>query len=98
MVYLRARVPVVQCIEVLKQARPKALARTVLHRDADYRHAMRWYTRIGSALVPASRARSFLFGRGSHSRRFAARRHRATLTRQRMPRTFFGDPIIHDYF
>jgi len=36
-----------KCIEVLMQARPKALARTLFHRDADYRHAMRWYTRIG---------------------------------------------------
>jgi anaerobic magnesium-protoporphyrin IX monomethyl ester cyclase len=34
-------------IEVLMQARPKVLARMLFHRDADYRHAMRWYTRIG---------------------------------------------------
>jgi anaerobic magnesium-protoporphyrin IX monomethyl ester cyclase len=34
-------------IEVLMQARPKVIARTLFHRDADYRHAMRWYTRIG---------------------------------------------------
>jgi anaerobic magnesium-protoporphyrin IX monomethyl ester cyclase len=26
---------------------PKAIARVLLHRDADFRHAMRWYTRIG---------------------------------------------------
>jgi anaerobic magnesium-protoporphyrin IX monomethyl ester cyclase len=29
------------------QARPKALARVLWHGDADFRHAMRWYTRIG---------------------------------------------------
>jgi anaerobic magnesium-protoporphyrin IX monomethyl ester cyclase len=29
------------------QARPKVLGRLLFHRDADYRHAMRWYTRIG---------------------------------------------------
>jgi anaerobic magnesium-protoporphyrin IX monomethyl ester cyclase len=34
-------------IEVLMQARPKVLGRMLFHRDADYRHAMRWYTRIG---------------------------------------------------
>lgn len=34
-------------IEVLMQARPKALMRVLLGGDADYRHAMRWYTRIG---------------------------------------------------
>ena len=36
-----------KCIEVLMQARPKVIGRTLFHRDADYRHAMRWYTRIG---------------------------------------------------
>jgi len=34
-------------IEVLMQARPKVLARLLFHRDPEYRHAMRWYTRIG---------------------------------------------------
>ncbi|MBS0206207.1 MAG: magnesium-protoporphyrin IX monomethyl ester anaerobic oxidative cyclase [Planctomycetes bacterium] len=34
-------------IEVILQARPKAIARVLFHRDGDYRHAMRWYTRIG---------------------------------------------------
>jgi anaerobic magnesium-protoporphyrin IX monomethyl ester cyclase len=34
-------------IEVLMQARPKVLRRMLFHRDSDYRHAMRWYTRIG---------------------------------------------------
>jgi len=29
------------------QARPKALARVLWHGDADFRHAMRWYTRMG---------------------------------------------------
>ena len=36
-----------KAIEVLMQARPKVLARMLFHRDPDYRHAMRWYTRIG---------------------------------------------------
>jgi anaerobic magnesium-protoporphyrin IX monomethyl ester cyclase len=34
-------------IEVLMQARPKALGRVLFDRDPDYRYAMRWYTRIG---------------------------------------------------
>lgn len=34
-------------IEVAMQARPKALARVLWHGDADFRHAMRWYTRMG---------------------------------------------------
>ncbi|MNQ40611.1 B12 binding domain protein [compost metagenome] len=34
-------------IEVAMQARPLALGRILLHRDADFRHAMRWYSRIG---------------------------------------------------
>lgn len=34
-------------IEVAMQARPRALGRILLHRDADFRHAMRWYSRIG---------------------------------------------------
>lgn len=34
-------------IEVLMQARPRVLWRTLFHRDAGYRHAMRWYTRMG---------------------------------------------------
>lgn len=34
-------------IEVILQTRPKAVARLLFHRDGDYRHAMRWYTRIG---------------------------------------------------
>ncbi|MES2185936.1 MAG: magnesium-protoporphyrin IX monomethyl ester anaerobic oxidative cyclase [Pseudomonadota bacterium] len=34
-------------IEVMMQMRPKVLARMLFHPDADYRHAMRWYTRIG---------------------------------------------------
>ena len=33
-------------IEAVLQLRPTALAR-LLHRDSDYRHAMRWYTLIG---------------------------------------------------
>lgn len=34
-------------IELGMQARPKALWRVLFHRDAEVRHAMRWYTRIG---------------------------------------------------
>ncbi|MFP6849007.1 MAG: magnesium-protoporphyrin IX monomethyl ester anaerobic oxidative cyclase [Pseudomonas sp.] len=34
-------------IEVCMQARPKALGRLLFHRDADFRHAMRWYTQMG---------------------------------------------------
>jgi anaerobic magnesium-protoporphyrin IX monomethyl ester cyclase len=34
-------------LEVMMQMRPKAITRTLFHRDADCRHAMRWYTRIG---------------------------------------------------
>jgi anaerobic magnesium-protoporphyrin IX monomethyl ester cyclase len=37
----------VKCIELLVQLRPKALWRILCGGDADYRHAMRWYTRIG---------------------------------------------------
>lgn len=36
-----------KAIEVLMQARPRVLTRMLFHRDSDYRHAMRWYTRIG---------------------------------------------------
>ncbi|MDR3351838.1 MAG: magnesium-protoporphyrin IX monomethyl ester anaerobic oxidative cyclase [Zoogloeaceae bacterium] len=34
-------------IEVALQLRPRALWRVLLHPDAEIRHAMRWYTRIG---------------------------------------------------
>ena len=37
----------VKLIEVVLQARPKALWRTFLHPDPEIRHAMRWYTRMG---------------------------------------------------
>ena len=37
----------VKFIEVVMQARPKALFRTFFQRDARLRDAMRWYTRIG---------------------------------------------------
>ncbi|MFK0275699.1 magnesium-protoporphyrin IX monomethyl ester anaerobic oxidative cyclase [Ensifer sp. NPDC090286] len=37
----------VKLIEVAIQARPKALARVLLHRDPQQRHSMRWYTRMG---------------------------------------------------
>ena len=37
----------VKLIEVVLQARPKALWRTFLHPNPEIRHAMRWYTRMG---------------------------------------------------
>jgi anaerobic magnesium-protoporphyrin IX monomethyl ester cyclase len=37
----------VKVIEVMMQARPKALARTFFVRDAERRHAMRWYAEMG---------------------------------------------------
>jgi len=37
----------VKFIEVVMQARPKALFRTFFHKDARLRDAMRWYARIG---------------------------------------------------
>lgn len=37
----------VKLIEVILQARPKAVMRLFFHRDARLRDAMRWYTRIG---------------------------------------------------
>lgn len=36
-----------KAIELGMQLRPKALARLLFRGDADFRHAMRWYTRIG---------------------------------------------------
>lgn len=36
-----------KCIELAMQLRPRALARVLWKGDADFRHAMRWYTRIG---------------------------------------------------
>jgi anaerobic magnesium-protoporphyrin IX monomethyl ester cyclase len=36
-----------KAIEVLMQIRPKVLIRLLFHPDADYRHAMRWYTQVG---------------------------------------------------
>lgn len=37
----------VKLIEVIMQARPRALVRLLFHKDAQLRDAMRWYTRIG---------------------------------------------------
>ena len=37
----------VKLIEATLQLRPRALYRTYLHPDADIRHAMHWYTRMG---------------------------------------------------
>lgn len=48
-------------IEVLMQARPRVLLRLLFHPDADYRHAMRWYTRIGRR-VWFHEVADFLFG------------------------------------
>lgn len=47
-------------IEVLMQARPKAIARTLFHADSDVKHAMRWYTRIGRRVL-FSEVFEFLF-------------------------------------
>jgi anaerobic magnesium-protoporphyrin IX monomethyl ester cyclase len=37
----------VKLIELAVQARPKALARILLHPDPEQRHSMRWYTKMG---------------------------------------------------
>ena len=37
----------VKLIEVLVQARPKALRRVLFHADENVRHGMRWYTKMG---------------------------------------------------
>lgn len=37
----------VKSIEVIMQLRPKAIMRIMIAQDAEFRHAMRWYTRIG---------------------------------------------------
>ena len=47
-------------IEVTMQMRPKALGRLLFHRDADFRHAMRWYTRMGRR-VWFHEVREFIF-------------------------------------
>jgi anaerobic magnesium-protoporphyrin IX monomethyl ester cyclase len=36
-----------KAIEVLMQARPRVLYRMIFHPDAGFRHAMRWYTKMG---------------------------------------------------
>ena len=41
----------VKAIEVVLQARPRALWRTWAHPDPAIRHAMRWYTRMGRKVV-----------------------------------------------
>jgi anaerobic magnesium-protoporphyrin IX monomethyl ester cyclase len=51
----------VKAIEVIMQARPRALWRLLVHGDADFRHAMRWYTRMGRR-VWFRELRQFLFG------------------------------------
>src|SRR5262249_25925113 len=38
--------------EMVLQGRPKAIWRTLFHRDAGLRHAMRWYTRMGRRVWP----------------------------------------------
>lgn len=37
----------VKAIELAVQARPKAMARILFHKDAEQRHSMRWYTQMG---------------------------------------------------
>ena len=41
----------VKLIEMVLQLRPRALWRVYLHPDAEIRHAMRWYTRMGRRVV-----------------------------------------------
>jgi anaerobic magnesium-protoporphyrin IX monomethyl ester cyclase len=50
----------VKLAEVVLQARPRALARTLFHPDPALRHAMRWYARMGRR-VWFHEIRSFLF-------------------------------------
>ena len=42
----------VKLTEVILQTRPRALWRTFLQPDADLRHAMRWYSRMGGRAWP----------------------------------------------
>lgn len=51
----------VKCIEVAMQLRPRALARTFLSRDREFRHGMRWYVRMGRR-VWFREVLEFLFG------------------------------------
>lgn len=44
------------------QLRPRAIQRLLLHRDGEFRHAMRWYTRIGRR-VWLHEVGEFLFSR-----------------------------------
>jgi anaerobic magnesium-protoporphyrin IX monomethyl ester cyclase len=39
-------------IEMVMQARPRALYRVLLHPDLGLRHAMRWYTQMGRRVWP----------------------------------------------
>ncbi len=41
----------VKCIELVLQARPRALWRSYAHPDPDIRHAMVWYTRMGRRVL-----------------------------------------------
>jgi anaerobic magnesium-protoporphyrin IX monomethyl ester cyclase len=52
----------VKFTEMVLQCRPKAIWRTLFHSDADLRHAMRWYTRMGRRVWPHE-IRNFLWGR-----------------------------------
>lgn len=51
----------VKAIEVALQLRPRALARTLLSRDGEFRHGMQWYVRIGRR-VWLREVGEFLFG------------------------------------
>ncbi len=73
---------VVKLIEVLMQARPKALARTYLNPDPAASHGMRWYARIGRR-VWLHEVWSFLF-------RDRRSRHGPTLA------AFWGAPQDHE--
>jgi anaerobic magnesium-protoporphyrin IX monomethyl ester cyclase len=42
----------VKFMEAAMQLRPRALRRVLAHPDPEFRHAMRWYTRIGRSVWP----------------------------------------------
>lgn len=46
--------------ELVLQTRPRAIWRTFFQRDAELRHAMQWYTRMGRRVWPFE-IESFLF-------------------------------------
>jgi len=55
----------VKAIEVTMQMRPRALARTFLSRDPEFRHGMQWYVAIGRK-VWFREVWEFISGKGAH--------------------------------